>query len=266
MPCCAASSRRRGRGDRRRLRPALAHGHGVTARASATAICSIAWAGIACSARSCASCNGRPMAIPCSRRMRRDPRWLAILAPLIGSDIKQIINQLHWKPPGAAARRIRLPPGCALSPAGLGLSQPRDVLRPDRPRHRSAPRRERRHAALSGLASPGREGARGRRPGARPGDGATSGSSAAGLDPARLVDARARSRRRRAVERLHDPRLGPQRDAPATAASISTAMSAPPIATAANGRFATARRAAGRAGAGALRGSPARPEPHYIES
>lgn len=35
--------------------------------------------------------------------VRRDPRWLALLAPLLGSDIKQIINQLHWKPPGAAA-------------------------------------------------------------------------------------------------------------------------------------------------------------------
>jgi hypothetical protein len=34
---------------------------------------------------------------------RRDPRWLDLLAPLLGQDIKQIINQLHWKPPGAAA-------------------------------------------------------------------------------------------------------------------------------------------------------------------
>lgn len=34
---------------------------------------------------------------------RRDPRWLALLEPLLGGDVKQIINQLHWKPPGAAA-------------------------------------------------------------------------------------------------------------------------------------------------------------------
>lgn len=34
--------------------------------------------------------------------VRRDPRMLAIVAPLIGRDLKQIINQLHWKPPGAA--------------------------------------------------------------------------------------------------------------------------------------------------------------------
>jgi ectoine hydroxylase-related dioxygenase (phytanoyl-CoA dioxygenase family) len=51
-------------------------------------------------------------------RMRRDPRWLAILEPLIGRDIKQIINQLHWKPPGAGGAefafhqdaRFRRPP------------------------------------------------------------------------------------------------------------------------------------------------------------
>jgi ectoine hydroxylase-related dioxygenase (phytanoyl-CoA dioxygenase family) len=35
--------------------------------------------------------------------VRRDPRWLALLEPLLGRDVKQIINQLHWKPPGAAA-------------------------------------------------------------------------------------------------------------------------------------------------------------------
>ncbi len=33
---------------------------------------------------------------------RRDPRLLEVLAPLVGRDLKQIINQLHWKPPGAA--------------------------------------------------------------------------------------------------------------------------------------------------------------------
>lgn len=39
---------------------------------------------------------------PVLARFRTDPRMLAILEPLIGRDIKQIINQLHWKPPGAA--------------------------------------------------------------------------------------------------------------------------------------------------------------------
>jgi hypothetical protein len=40
---------------------------------------------------------------PVLEGVRRDPRWRALLAPLIGPDIKQIINQLHWKPPGAVA-------------------------------------------------------------------------------------------------------------------------------------------------------------------
>ena len=40
---------------------------------------------------------------PALERVRRDPRLLAILEPLIGRDLKQIINQLHWKPPGARA-------------------------------------------------------------------------------------------------------------------------------------------------------------------
>ena len=32
-------------------------------------------------------------------RTRLDRRWLALLEPLLGRDIKQIINQLHWKHP-----------------------------------------------------------------------------------------------------------------------------------------------------------------------
>lgn len=34
-------------------------------------------------------------------RYRIDRRILEILAPLLGRDLKQIINQMHWKPPGA---------------------------------------------------------------------------------------------------------------------------------------------------------------------
>ena len=34
-------------------------------------------------------------------RTRLDRRMFEILEPLLGPDIKQIINQLHWKPPGA---------------------------------------------------------------------------------------------------------------------------------------------------------------------
>ena len=35
-------------------------------------------------------------------RFRLDPRMLEIVRPLIGDNLKQIINQMHWKPPGAA--------------------------------------------------------------------------------------------------------------------------------------------------------------------
>lgn len=51
--------------------------------------------------------------------VRLDPRFAALLAPLIGRDVKQIINQLHWKAPGAAAdfawhqdSRFRRPADC----------------------------------------------------------------------------------------------------------------------------------------------------------
>lgn len=35
--------------------------------------------------------------------IRQDERLFRLVEPLIGPDVKQIINQLHWKPPGAAA-------------------------------------------------------------------------------------------------------------------------------------------------------------------
>lgn len=35
-------------------------------------------------------------------RVRLDPRLCRLVAPLIGDTLKQIINQMHWKPPGAA--------------------------------------------------------------------------------------------------------------------------------------------------------------------
>jgi ectoine hydroxylase-related dioxygenase (phytanoyl-CoA dioxygenase family) len=34
--------------------------------------------------------------------LRRDPRMLALLGPLIGTNVRQIVNQLHWKTPGSA--------------------------------------------------------------------------------------------------------------------------------------------------------------------
>jgi ectoine hydroxylase-related dioxygenase (phytanoyl-CoA dioxygenase family) len=39
---------------------------------------------------------------PVLESVRRDPRMLEIVRPLISEDGKQIINQMHWKPPGAA--------------------------------------------------------------------------------------------------------------------------------------------------------------------
>jgi ectoine hydroxylase-related dioxygenase (phytanoyl-CoA dioxygenase family) len=40
---------------------------------------------------------------PVLARYRTHPAMLSLLEGLLGRDIKQIINQLHWKPPGAAA-------------------------------------------------------------------------------------------------------------------------------------------------------------------
>ncbi len=37
---------------------------------------------------------------PALDAVRLDPRFAALLEPLIGCDVKQIINQLHWKAPG----------------------------------------------------------------------------------------------------------------------------------------------------------------------
>ena len=39
---------------------------------------------------------------PLLAHYRTDPRLFEIVSPLIGRDLKQIINQMHWKPPGAA--------------------------------------------------------------------------------------------------------------------------------------------------------------------
>jgi len=53
---------------------------------------------------------------PALDAVRLDPRFAALLEPLIGRDVKQIINQIHWKAPGAAGdfawhqdSRFRLP-------------------------------------------------------------------------------------------------------------------------------------------------------------
>jgi ectoine hydroxylase-related dioxygenase (phytanoyl-CoA dioxygenase family) len=38
---------------------------------------------------------------PALERLRRDARFLAVLSPFLGRDIKQMTHQIHWKPPGA---------------------------------------------------------------------------------------------------------------------------------------------------------------------
>ena len=38
---------------------------------------------------------------PVLNRVRLDPRFAELLEPLIGGDLKQIINQVHWKAPGS---------------------------------------------------------------------------------------------------------------------------------------------------------------------
>lgn len=54
---------------------------------------------------------------PALNAVRLDPRIAATLEPLLGRDLKQIINQIHWKTPGARAdfawhqdARFRSPP------------------------------------------------------------------------------------------------------------------------------------------------------------
>ncbi len=38
---------------------------------------------------------------PLMEQMRRSARFLSVLEPFLGRDIKQISHQVHWKPPGA---------------------------------------------------------------------------------------------------------------------------------------------------------------------
>ena len=47
---------------------------------------------------------------PTLESLRRDPRWFGLLAPGLDPDIKQIIHQIYWKPPGPG-RRVCLAPG-----------------------------------------------------------------------------------------------------------------------------------------------------------
>ncbi len=45
---------------------------------------------------------------PLFEALRRDPAYLDLLEPLLSSNIKQIAQQIHWKPPGAGLTGFRL--------------------------------------------------------------------------------------------------------------------------------------------------------------
>ena len=86
---------------------------------------------------------------PVLDRFRKDLRILAILEPLLGHDLKQIINQPHWKPPGAAMAEFG-PSGYPFPPAAFRVPGAGRELCADGYRDRSAPKRERRDVVYPG--------------------------------------------------------------------------------------------------------------------
>jgi ectoine hydroxylase-related dioxygenase (phytanoyl-CoA dioxygenase family) len=44
---------------------------------------------------------------PFFEAFRRHPNYLAVLEPILGTDIKQVAQQIHWKPPGASLTGYR---------------------------------------------------------------------------------------------------------------------------------------------------------------
>lgn len=124
---------------------------------------------------------------PVLARYRTHPAMLALLRGLIGADLKQIINQLHWKPPGAAHAEFAFHqdvrfrrPRAAFRNLGLSFVQTGIAIDP--------------HTAASGAMKvyPGshRLGEVDLAIAGRVMDGALAEASLvrAGLDPARLVD------------------------------------------------------------------------------
>jgi ectoine hydroxylase-related dioxygenase (phytanoyl-CoA dioxygenase family) len=77
--------------------------------------------------------------VPGLDAVRIDPRFAGLLEPLIGGDVKQIINQIHWKAPGAAGdfawhqdSRFRQPAHCYRS-LGTSYVQTGLAIDPHRP-------------------------------------------------------------------------------------------------------------------------------------
>src|SRR5208283_3669547 len=86
---------------------------------------------------------------PLMERMRRSEKYLAVLEPFLGKDIKQITHQIHWKPPGAKYF-LSLSSGCALQGRqDQGFRSPREH-RDHRARDRPADQGERRAAGHCG--------------------------------------------------------------------------------------------------------------------
>ena len=202
---------------------------------------------------------------PVLNRVRLDPRFAELLEPLIGGNLKQIINQVHWKAPGSlgdfawhqdsqsrrpasAYRNLAtsyVQTGLAIDPhtpkAGGMRFIPRSHLRGDL--HMDCAR----HSLGVG----------------DEGHGAGSGQASPQLTRSSWCSSPATSPCGAPIWSTGRARTGPT----TSAASTSTAMSGRATATAANGRSATAAPVQ-------LGPRPAlvhyeelheRPEPHYVE-
>lgn len=124
---------------------------------------------------------------PVLARYRNDPRVLEIVAPLVGRELKQIINQCHWKPPGAVTVdynfhqdvRFRRPRSAFRDIAG-GYVQTGIAIDPHR-RANGALRLARGSHRMGEIAALGEGAVLGAGRGEEP-------LRAAGIDPASLVD------------------------------------------------------------------------------
>ncbi len=203
---------------------------------------------------------------PVLEAVRRDPRWLALLEPLLGPTSSRSSTS------STGSRRVRRRPSSRITRTCASAGRARPIATSPSPMSRPGSpsiRTVRENGAMRLLPGSHRLGERelaGTGAGARPERWQRARLEACGLDPARAHRSRARTGRRGVVESLSHPRLGSQPQRRPTAASISTAMSAPPIATAANGRSAPARRCRwARPVLVHYEDLPTRPEPHYVE-
>ena len=57
---------------------------------------------------------------PYFERLRRHPNYLTVLEPLLGRNIKQVAQQIHWKPPGAGLTGYRFHQDLRFRPGQAG--------------------------------------------------------------------------------------------------------------------------------------------------